>query len=920
MPPFQSHWAKFVAQLTAFTNALLSELASCQRDTTSIIKDLPQWTAAAEPENLSSFRSARAKAAAVLLQNPALQWRQRQPGRRALLAIQNYEKCLDDLTVHLPSDLSVPGSELVAALRELAGERLQARAAGRPHRSGTLSLRGIVSAELADPRHPRIEQEGGFLALMAEGARLIQLAWEPARVELDSGSAAKLRSKAAETTHARIRHDSAAWITDQCNARIEALRSVPLASTRKMADRVLKVFLNGRLRRVPGGPDRINEIQTQWARQLRGIEDELQLEIALERCEDSILELVEDMLESLDAEYGTLVRDLESSLEWLRRELTEPSRGEFPEPSSKVMAASMRMAALEAGVRSSLETLPEWVQITPRLAALPRDFSPPRKIHIRESYTRAFQMGTRAEMLDMLRAAEAEHARILQAIEQAREVVAFGTEPSPDERAEAELAHEAIRNAISLLEYQRGEPLAWRESADRKSVRACAELFYESRLVQKRHRLGVFLYFAQQGLAGAAVEIARASARAAIRAAHRLLLLLDQGLFEFQVYIGWKPSPHLSTTKVTKRPVLPDDYVVDLAQKNLPPLYRRLFRFEPIQDPRFLIGREVELRAIAEARAFWEGGRPAAVVIVGQRGSGKTSLINCALKKPLAGLEVFRGEFNRRLVEEGQLRGFLAGFLKTDDAGRIEDCLLERRRVVILEELERTFLRQIGCFGAVRSLQRLIAATCPSTLWIFSINQVSFQFLSAAVQLGQVFSHRIDAGSAGTENLREAIMVRHNLSGLRLRFKPLPNDGKLAWGAVKKIRGREDPAQIFFDALEAESSGTYRAALDLWLAQIDTIQGGELSIKPLVRPQLGRLGADFDLEDLFTLVAILQHGGLTVEEHTIVFRRSESASRARLDGLLAREIIEPEPAKPGFRVRPQATRVVREALYRHNLL
>lgn len=93
-----------------------------------------------------------------------------------------------------------------------------------------------------------------------------------------------------------------------------------------------------------------------------------------------------------------------------------------------------------------------------------------------------------------------------------------------------------------------------------------------------------------------------------------------------------------------------------------------------------------------------------------------------------------------------------------------------------------------------------------------------------------------------------------------------------------------------------------------------------LYLKPIATPDLSPVIEDLDSDDLFTLVAILQHGSLTPEEHAIVFQRSIAASRAQLDELLAREIIEPDPGRPGLRVRPEATRIVREALYRRNLL
>jgi hypothetical protein len=161
-------------------------------------------------------------------------------------------------------------------------------------------------------------------------------------------------------------------------------------------------------------------------------------------------------------------------------------------------------------------------------------------------------------------------------------------------------------------------------------------------------------------------------------------------------------------------------------------------------------------------------------------------------------------------------------------------------------------------------------------------------------------------------------MVRHNLSGLRLKYTPVPAP-RFRW-TIDTVQGRKSPEEIFFDTLAAQCAGVYRSAFDIWLGEIDSIQNGELLMKGLVRPDLSPVVDALSLEDLFTLVAILQHGGLTAEEHSVIFQRGLPSSRSQMDGLLAREIIEAEPARPGFRIRSQAMRVVREALYRRNLL
>jgi len=186
--------------------------------------------------------------------------------------------------------------------------------------------------------------------------------------------------------------------------------------------------------------------------------------------------------------------------------------------------------------------------------------------------------------------------------------------------------------------------------------------------------------------------------------------------------------------------------------------------------------------------------------------------------------------------------------------------------------------------------------------------------------LGASFSHRLNISAAGRAELREAILRRHALSGLRVQFPPPPQSHALADRLRAFLQGPADPEALFFEALARESAGIYRTALELWLGHVEAIEAGVLYLKPIATPDLSRVIEDLDLDDVFTLVAILQHGSLTPEEHALVFQRSISASRAQLDELLARELIEPDPDRPGLRVRPEASRVVRDALYRRNLL
>ncbi len=400
---------------------------------------------------------------------------------------------------------------------------------------------------------------------------------------------------------------------------------------------------------------------------------------------------------------------------------------------------------------------------------------------------------------------------------------------------------------------------------------------------------------------------------------HRILDALNRALRRLQVYIGWRKEITNGQAELVARPFLPAAFTGDAAHSEANTDYRQLFSLDPIDGEAVLVGRERELNAIIEAHDLWRGGRPVSIGITGQRGSGKTSLINRAIGRSFSDLEVVRGAFDERITSEVQLRAFLSRLIGIDDSSQLETSLAAQRRVIVLEDLERAFLRQVGHYAAVRALQRLIAAGS-ATLWILVINKVAFRFLDSAVGLGHSFSHRINAGRVDSTVLREAILHRHDLSGRPLEFSsPVSKYKGPAWfGAMDSVNAR--PENKFFEELAIESAGVFRAAFAIWLGHVDAVNPDSVVIRPLVSQKVSEVAGHLDSDNLFALMALMQHGSLTAEEHATIFQQRLTSSQAQLDELLAREIVQPDPARPGFRVRPEALRIVQESLYHRNML
>ena len=391
--------------------------------------------------------------------------------------------------------------------------------------------------------------------------------------------------------------------------------------------------------------------------------------------------------------------------------------------------------------------------------------------------------------------------------------------------------------------------------------------------------------------------------------------LLDNAL----AAIHWKPAPLPQQAEVVTRASLAAEPITT-SESGALSAYRNLFSSYPVDVPGLLVGRQAELQAIAEAYELWEKGRRVSVLIVGRSGSGKTSLVNVAAKTVMGGGAVVRGQIRQRVTTKTALRAEIAGWLGIQDPAKLECALLEQRRVVVLEQVEHAFLRTIGQCGAIRELQRLIAATASTTLWVATVSANSFTFLDSAIAMGRSFSHRINLGVASRDDLRRAIELRHGVSGFAFRFGNPPLHHNPAKRLASRLRSNVNGETLFFESLQKESAGLFRTALEIWSDRVERVESGIVYVKPAAQPDLSTFAEALDIPSLFTLGALLQHGGLTVEEHADVFQQSITESRTQIDHLAAREIIEPIPLEAGFRVHPEALLLVHETLHRRNLL
>jgi len=311
----------------------------------------------------------------------------------------------------------------------------------------------------------------------------------------------------------------------------------------------------------------------------------------------------------------------------------------------------------------------------------------------------------------------------------------------------------------------------------------------------------------------------------------------------------------------------------------VPFAYRRLFRTTPLEVSEFLAGRSGALGIIQAACKRWRQGRFSSVIVIGEQGSGKTSLINCAMEQILKGLPLVRHRISITLLEEPGLVRLLNQLLdmKEEDLEDLREKIASSHggRIIILEDLHRLYLRAVGGLDLLLRFLEFIDATGDRILWLVSIDQYAWQYLDHVQQISRHFAFRIETGQLSRQELEGAIMARHRATGYRLRFPD---------GQVRREGNQEILRQGFFDRLSRASGGNVFSAIFYWLRSVQGVEEDALVIAPLEELKLESLGT-LPLGDLLNLAMLIQHGGLSVEKFSAIFRIPLAEGRARLTHL-----------------------------------
>lgn len=370
----------------------------------------------------------------------------------------------------------------------------------------------------------------------------------------------------------------------------------------------------------------------------------------------------------------------------------------------------------------------------------------------------------------------------------------------------------------------------------------------------------------------------------------------------------------------------------------LPVLYRRLFSEIPLgladlYQPRPAL--EGACRRVFETwlsgqahQGHHAGDRRGGLLVVGDRGSGKRTLVNRVRAELHGELPVRWLPLGPHLTSESRLSAAIAEATGAPPAASFRELArtlrqLGSRQAIVLENSEQLFFRTPEGLAQVQALLDLIRATDDAILWIVLMVKPAATLLDTCLRMSFYFGEVVHIEPEPAEFLERMLRARHRVSGFGLRFRarraPILQRLRAPFTRADVLL---DPGEEWFAHLAHMTAGNLQQALHYWqlASRVDPHTGTDILVRPLPRRRGGAL-TQLSLAQRLVLCTLAQHGARTEAQILETLRLLGHGAGPEIDDLCRRKLVEASPAGDGYlQLRPAAVGPVTLDLRWRNML
>lgn len=332
------------------------------------------------------------------------------------------------------------------------------------------------------------------------------------------------------------------------------------------------------------------------------------------------------------------------------------------------------------------------------------------------------------------------------------------------------------------------------------------------------------------------------------------------------------------------------------AVSKLPFVYQRLYQLNPTDEERFFVNRLNELSQLRQALDNWKKERFITTAIIGEKGSGGTSLINYFLRDIDDKFPVIKCNISEKIYTPEKYLSFFSQLLGQPAFGSNQEVIEYLKesggtKIIVLENLQHFFLKQIGGFDCMNMFFDLMTNTIKNVLWIGTFTGHSWNFLDKTIQVSNFFTDEIFIEPMNKGTIEEIIFKRNRLSGYQIIFEPNANNLQ-----DKDFQKMDDESkQLFlrrqyFANLRRVSGGNISLAQLYWLRSTLSVTEQNITIEAITDKDFTFVKGLTD-PDLFVLQTLLLHDGLNLEDFASVMNKNINLCRILMIPMFEKGIL-----------------------------
>lgn len=342
--------------------------------------------------------------------------------------------------------------------------------------------------------------------------------------------------------------------------------------------------------------------------------------------------------------------------------------------------------------------------------------------------------------------------------------------------------------------------------------------------------------------------------------------------------------------------------------ESLPFYYKQLFYGQATIGDNFWVGRREQLARIGQSIQDHRQGAGGAILIVGDRGTGKTALCQRIAARLLDGFSVSRviapmggsvemGAFAAGLRKATGLRGGVSEVLRT----------LPENAAVILDDVELWWERSRDGDRIIEELLRGIQRHGEHVLFVLSVSRQALHLMDRFTGLSDLAQAVVECDPLTAEELEAVMLLRHSSTGLTYELDGTPEERLSQLGKAR-----------LFSRYFEYSGGVVGAALHAWLARVERVSE-QVLITSAPRVRDWEVFEGLKVEWVALLLEFFVHKQLGMARLRRITELAPLELERSVEALLGMRIIH-EPRQGVYEINPAISHVLSDRLKEKGLL